>query len=137
MSPTLPAPHRSGIYRAPANIAAARASVTAAGVIWLDVDLARVRAKTELLEVFGRSCGSPPSFGANWDALADALQDFSWRPGSGYVLHLRDAAAASRALGAHWPKLVEILAEAAIYWKGLGKPFIVFMDDVGVLAPWM
>lgn len=89
------------------------------------------------MATLGRNIAAASDFGRNWDALADVLQDLSWQAASAYVLHLRECAAASRALGRDWATLLEILAESAMYWKRRRKPFVVLVDDAAELPPWI
>jgi RNAse (barnase) inhibitor barstar len=114
-----------------------RDGVIANGGAWFEIDLAHVRTKDELLDAFARALGFPVTFGHNWDALADALQDLSWQRANGYVLHLRNAPSAERALVDEWATLLEILSGSAMYWKTRGKPFIVFVDRAQELPQWM
>lgn len=136
MSTPLLTVERSGVYRAPPNAAALRDTLAGSGAAWFDVDLAHVRVKEDLLSVFARACGFPSAFGENWDALADALQDLSWRPADGYVFHVRHAAAAARTLGSEWAMLLEILKESATYWRRHAKAFVVLVDEAAELPPW-
>ena len=123
---------RSGVYRSPADVDRLREHALAARQAWIDVDLSRVRTKAELLAALAGAGGFPAGFGGNWDALADSLGDFSWRPAGGYVLHLRESAAVQRALGAEWNTFLEVLRKAAAEWKARGKTFIAFVDDAKV-----
>lgn len=137
MKAALPAPALSGVYRAPGHVAAIRDSLAATGARWFAVDLHAVRTKRDLLETLTSSLGTPAGFGYNWDALADVLQDLSWHPATGYVLHLSAGATAARTLGADWSTFLEILTASAMYWKTRDKPFIALIDDAGALPPWI
>ncbi len=68
----------------------------------------------------------PGSFGGNWDALNDALQDLSWLNTGGCVLHLSGVAALAPGVR---DVLLEILVSAAAFWKRRGRVFIVLADD--------
>ena len=122
------AAERSGLYRAPAAPDRLREKAEASGAAWLAADLTPVRTKAGLLRTIADAGGFPRTFGSNWDALSDSLQDFSWRPASGYVLHLTGAGSAAQALGPDWATFLEILGQAADYWKGREKPFVVLID---------
>lgn len=135
-TPTLLSAHDSGVYRAPAGIESLRERVKESGAAWLEADLARARDKGEVLEALARACGFPATFGANWDALADSVQDLSWQPAGGYVLQLSHAAAVPQALGREWSTLLQILSEAATYWKHRGKAFVVLVDAAADLPAW-
>src|SRR5215210_353127 len=119
---------RCGVYQTPADGSSMRAHFAGSGADCFDIDLARARTKEQLLDAFARSLSFPATFGRNWDALADALQDLSWMPARAYVLHLQDAASIRRALGAQWQTALEVLSATATYWKRRGTPFIVVID---------
>jgi RNAse (barnase) inhibitor barstar len=129
-------PALSGVYRTPAHVEAVRHAVTS-DALWVEVDASGVRSKSDLLDAFAAVLGFPREFGRNWDALADALQDLSWRPAKAYVLRVRDAAGAARALGLEWATLIEILSQTALYWKSRQTPFVAFIDDAAELPPWI
>jgi RNAse (barnase) inhibitor barstar len=113
-----------------------RASVLAQGGAWFAIDFSAVQTKGGLLDALARALGFPASFGHNWDALADALQDMSWHPANGYVLHLQNPASAERALGEDWATLLEVLSASTMYWRKRGKPFIVFVDRLRGVPQW-
>jgi hypothetical protein len=136
-TPALLNPARSGVYHAPAHVDAVRAAVASDAALWLPIDLGRARMKAHVLESFAHAFALPSSFGHNWDALADALQDLSWLPAAGYVVHLRNAAPAARAIGGEWAILLDALTDTAHYWKERGKPFVVLVDGVSELPPWI
>src|SRR6202008_567126 len=104
---------QSGLYRAPASTDSLRERAHASGAAWLKADLGAVRDKAQLLRTIARSGALPGTFGANWDALADGLQDLSWLPAGGYVVHLQHAKDATQSLALHWSTLLEILRQTA------------------------
>ncbi len=130
----LPAAH-SGLYRAPLSIDPLRRAAAAAKLAWLAVDLERVSDKAGFLAICAQALDFPDTFGANWDALADCLQDLSWRRAAGYVLHLRDAPGFERAAPEDYATALEILRDAATFWKKRGRAFIVLVDGAGDLPP--
>jgi RNAse (barnase) inhibitor barstar len=99
------------------------------------VDVHAVRSKRELLEALSGALALPDSFGRNWDALADSLQDLPV-PENGWLLHLEHGSALQAPLGSDWLTLLEILGEAAIYWKGRGRAFVVLIDGATELPLW-
>lgn len=125
---------RSGVYRTPADTDGLRERAVAARLAWFEADLADARSKAQVLTTLAAACEFPLGFGHNWDALADSLRDFSWRPAGGYVLRLRNGALAQRALGAEWNTLLVVLREAARDWKAHGKPFVAFVDGAKLPA---
>jgi RNAse (barnase) inhibitor barstar len=129
------APDRSGVYAIGGDTASVKAAATRAGLAWLSVDLSAVRDKTSLLNALARDLAFPASFGQNWDALADALQDFSWQPARGYIIELRHAQACAAASPGDWPIVLDMLRETAAYWRERGKSFIALIRDAGNLPP--
>jgi hypothetical protein len=124
---------QSGVYRAPAGTAALRKAAVRKGLAWYGIDLAATGDKAGFLSACASALGFPESFGHNWDALADSLQDFSWRPAPGYVLHLTRAAPLIEAASSEWTAALEVLDVAATYWKERGKVFIVMVEGVNEL----
>jgi hypothetical protein len=135
-TPSILTPRRSGVYRSPPDPAGFMAHAAGTGATGVPADLASVQSKAGLLATLARSLALPATFGANWDALSDSLKDLPVPP-QGMVLHLVHAEGAQRALAREWLMFVEILRDAAIYWKERGKPFIVFVDDANELPPWL
>ncbi|MFN7087169.1 MAG: barstar family protein [Burkholderiales bacterium] len=127
----------SGIYFTPSSPASLQKKALAAGLAWFDLDLARVDGKKRLLAVCQQEFDFPETFGANWDALADCLQDFSWWQAEGYVINVTHAAHFAQAAPRDFSLLLEILDYAARYWKQKGRIFIVLIDHQprGMLLP--
>lgn len=121
-------PRASGVYLAPPDLAALQRAAEQAGLAWFSLDLAGIADKASLLAVCRRELGFPQTFGDNWDALADCLQDFSWRDAPGYVVNLTQAAAMARAAPGDFQMLLEILTDAARYWQTRGAVFMVLVD---------
>jgi hypothetical protein len=126
---------QSGVFATPVDLSALRDAAVRAQCEWIEVDLAAIDDKRGLLRAFGRALAFPSTFGDNWDAFADCLQDLSWRPGGGVVLHLRSAAALAQAAPRDWATGLEILGGSATYWKTRGRPFVVLVDGVAGLPP--
>lgn len=138
MSPALPpafAAARSGVYATPSALGPLQQAADRAGLAWLAVDLAPASEKVRFLAECARDLRFPETFGANWDALADCLQDLSWRPAPGYVVRLVNAQVFAVASPRDFETAVEILRDAAMYWKERGKPFIVLVDGARALPP--
>ena len=123
------APAQSGVYSAPAAPTALHAAARAAGFAWFELDLQEVRTKPELLALCQQVFGLPPAFGHNWDALADSIADFSWRPAPGYVVLVRHGGAFARSSPEDFATALEILAAAATYWASKRKVFLALLDD--------
>jgi hypothetical protein len=100
---------------------------TGPGSRWADLSLRAVQDKTDLMAAFAKACDFPATFGANWDALADALQDSACPGAEGCVLHLTDSGMTGLA-EADRATLFEVLSETAAYWRTHGKAFVVLVD---------
>jgi RNAse (barnase) inhibitor barstar len=91
------------------------------------VDLHGVGGKAPLLNALEKELKLPEHFGANWDALADCLEDDDWL-GHGIVILFKHAAAYKKAYHVDWETLTDILSEASEYWQERHKPFWVFVS---------
>lgn len=122
---------RSGVYRTRGadEIAAA---VRGGKSSFARIPLQGITEKTALLRAIADTLGFPDWFGENWDALEDCLTDLSWRRAAGHVLVFDGFQSVSHDdLGV----LIDVLAAAAEFWAGQGKPFFaVFNDPQGLLA---
>jgi hypothetical protein len=125
---------RSGVYRTPAELDPVRRACERARLAWHEIELEAMGEKRTALDALARAFGAPPTFGANWDALADMVQDLSWQSAAGHLLHLKGAG--PRIRGDDWATLVEILRDSATYWCTRGQPFIVFVDGAPELPTW-
>ncbi len=119
---------RSGVYRAPAQVDAVRKDAAAAGLTWLDMPLAAVTDKQQFLALCAKQMKLPPHFGDNWDALSDCVRDFAWLKSKGYVLHLTNGEAFAKSAPDDYATALDVLSEAAVYWKDKGTPFFVLVD---------
>lgn len=128
-------PERSGVYRAPDDVRPLRRQAGEAGLAWFAVDLAPVAEKVGFLLACAERLAFPETFGRNWDALADCLQDLSWRPAAGYVVHFQNAAVFAVASKPDWAIAVEILNQTATFWKERGKTFLALVHGAQGLPP--
>ncbi len=112
----------SGVYRLNCPVQDLHESVRHCGFVLFDADMADAQSKGELLAELARTINAPEWFGHNWDALADALSDLSWRTGPGYVLLLKGAAFSPD----DYEALNSILKATVLFWKSQNKPFWVF-----------
>ena len=88
----------------------------------IQVDLAGVQEKSELLARIASAMKFPDYFGMNWDALTDSLRDLSWLNPKGVLVVLEN----SRDL---WRQpmlagsLIETWLLCAEFWAQDGVPF--------------
>ena len=122
---------QSGVYRTPEKLDVVRARARA--LDWVEVPLGKVTDKTGFMTVCKTALKLSAHFGNNWDALADCLGDAGVL-GAGKVLHLSGAAQFAEAAGQENLTVLNVLSEAADYWKGKGnKPFVVLVDGASNL----
>ncbi len=117
----------AGSYTLGCSVGALRDAAAEAGFTLFDADLKGVKGKQNLLNALSRAASLPTGFGANWDALADALCDLSWHGDvAGYVLLLRNASN-TLGLSAHDREIAQdIFADTSLYWRQRNKPFWIF-----------
>lgn len=119
---------RSGVYRAPAQVDALRTAAGKAGCVWMELPMQTVANKKQFLAVCAKQLKLPSYFGGNWDALADCVRDFNWLSGKGYVLHIAGHEKFAQAAPEDYQTALDVLTEAAAYWKEKGTPFVVLVD---------
>jgi len=122
-----------GVYATPQELGALQAAAERAGIAWFTVDLAPAGEKVRFLAECARDLRFPESFGQNWDAFADCLQDFAWRPAQGYVVRFANAQVFAVAAPDDFATAVEILRDTVLYWEARGKPFIALVDGAAGL----
>ncbi len=109
----------AGVFQLNCTQDALRDSARRAGFALFEADVAAAHGRGEVLAELARAIDAPDWFGHNWDALADALGDLSWRDAPGYVLLLQ---------GPHPGDVIldDILHATVEFWRLHGKPFWVF-----------
>ncbi|WP_435626798.1 barstar family protein [Candidatus Ferrigenium straubiae] len=117
----------AGSYTLRCSVDELRNAASEAGFALFDADLRGVKGKLNLLNALAQAAAFPPEFGANWDALADALCDLSWHGGAaGHVLLLRNVSD-TFGLSANDREIAQdILADTVVYWRQRNKPFWIF-----------
>ncbi len=119
-------PEVSGSYSLQCSVEELRDAAGAAGFSMFEAELKGIKGKQNLFNVIAQAAGFPPEFGANWDALADALCDLSWRPAAGYVLLLRNVSD-KFGLSANDREIAQdLLADTVVYWRQRNKAFWIF-----------
>jgi RNAse (barnase) inhibitor barstar len=118
----------SGVYVAPRLIGPLRAAAKSVGIAWLDLDLAGVASRDAFLRRCAEVFSLPDHFGRNWDALHECLLDFAAAGTPGAVVHWRRGAELARRAPETVATGLEILGDAARYWRGSGRIFVVVVD---------
>ncbi len=91
------------------------------------IDLQNCQGKTQLLDAIAKGMNFPPSFGKNWDALADCLSDLSWLTSDAFVLCFSNAESYRDIYEEDFKNLIEILEEASTSWSEQDSPFWAFL----------
>ena len=117
--------NEAGAYIINCELTDVRAAASEVGFTVFDADLATVQSKSEFLAMIAQAIEAPDWFGKNWDALADALEDLSWKPSAGYVLVLRNSINSPHLLAHDHEIAKEIMDNTVSYWKTQGRPFWV------------
>lgn len=118
---------QAGVHSWTGDGKALAAAAAAGGYQYHAADLHGVTTRNDLMKALDAGLKLPDHFGANWDALADVLEDKDWLGNGGAVVFLQHATAFRKAHPQDWSTLEDILAEAADYWRDLRKPFWVFV----------
>ena len=114
----------SGVYLAPADLKALRAAADQAKLAWFEVNLDQVAGKREFLVACAKALRFPPSFGRNWDALADCLKDFC----ADSVVSCRNCGTFAGEAPDDYATALEIFHDAATYWNERGSAFVMLVD---------
>ncbi|MBR0568607.1 barstar family protein [Azoarcus sp. L1K30] len=104
------------------------AAATALGFSCARIDLGACADKRALLEQIAKGLDFPDWFGCNWDALADCLDDLSWRTAPGHIVVLERAGAFREHHREDFETLLQILRESATFWAGVHVPLWAFVD---------
>lgn len=116
----------AGVYLINCELSDMHSAASEAGFTVFNADLATVQSKSEFLAAVAQAIEAPEWFGNNWDALADALGDLSWKPAAGYVLVLRNSGVTFNLSSSDHDIAREILHNTVSFWKQQSKPFWVF-----------
>jgi RNAse (barnase) inhibitor barstar len=117
----------AGVHPWRGDTHALAAAAAAAKLAFRSVDLKSVANKADLMAALQKGLALPDHFGANFDALADSLEDGQWA-GRGAVIALTHTAPFRKAHPGDWATLDDIFSEAADYWQERHKPFFVFVE---------
>ena len=125
-------PFRAGTCFVDDRERAAMAEAAAArGFAVVTADLRDANDKPALLDALAAALDFPPTFGHNWDALADSLGDLSWLPAPGYMLLLDHADGLRKAAPQDFNILLEMLEDAARSHATAGIPFWTALTGSG------
>jgi barstar (barnase inhibitor) len=118
----------SGVYAAPRLTGPLRAAAKGAGIAWYDLDLRGVADRQALLRRCAEVFVLPGHFGNNWDALHESMRELAGGGAPGAVVHWRRGLELARRAPEALATALEILEDAARYWRSTGRVFIVAVD---------
>lgn len=113
----------AGVFHLSADARELARAAAAAGLMVVYVDIGHAHDKEGFLADASRAMRFPDWFGGNWDAFADCLKDLSWLQAKGWVVILEKSKHFCGGHGHEFKEAMDIMAEAAVYWRGQGKPF--------------
>ncbi|WP_153116184.1 barstar family protein [Rhodocyclus tenuis] len=119
-----------GVHRLPlASQAELRTAASGRALLFGEVDLGTSRSAAEALAAIGRTLDFPDWYGANFDALADCLDDYGDEPASGGVVLLRGSEALRASDPATLETLIAVLAEVSAKRRDSAAPLWIFLAE--------
>lgn len=130
----LPDSQRTGVFQTAIDADEIVAGAKTVGLDVFKLDLAGARGKSALLDRCAKALRFPAHFGKNWDALNDCLTDLDWLSGKGLVVIVTNANNFAEKYEEIFNTAVDVLNQAAEYWRGQKKPFWVMVQTQTDLA---
>ena len=112
-----------GVWQVPHIPADTATQVKPLGWHLLELDVANVADKADLLNKVALAGSFPSYFGRNWDATSDCLQDLAWLGASGYLMVVRHAGIFYQEHNELSVILLEVLDETSEFWARQGVAF--------------
>jgi RNAse (barnase) inhibitor barstar len=100
------------------------------GAVCLRLDAKGIRKKEEFLSVAAAAFHFPDYFGGNWDSFEEIVTDPDWMAPEGFLILLSDAGDFAQGRREDFDTFLEIMRDAADYWRELGKRFFCFVDEL-------
>lgn len=122
-----------GVHRLPlTRQAELRAAAAGRALPCGEVDLGSSHSAAAALTTIGRALGFPDWYGANFDALADCLDDYADEPARGGVVLLRGVETLQLSEPAAYETLCAVLAEACMKRRDSAAPLWIFLAEAAV-----
>ena len=98
------------------------------GLACIEVALKGCHDKADLMARMAEAMHYPQlgQFGANWDALADALRDLDWWPAEGYALVIDARGFSDNIHDPLIPAFAGVLRDARTFWQDQDTAFVPF-----------
>ena len=126
--------HKAGVWFLPGNgdARAVQSAAKKARYTYVHIDGSKIERKEQLLNALATALRLPTSFGHNWDALEECLNDLEG-DGEGYVIYYDHIDGLLVAHPDQFETLVEILRDAVESWKEDDEALVVLFS--GTKAP--
>jgi RNAse (barnase) inhibitor barstar len=126
--------HKAGVWFLPGNgdARAVQSAAKKARYTYVHIDGSKIERKEQLLNALATALRLPKSFGHNWDALEECLNDLEG-DGEGYVIYYDHIDGLLVAHPDQFETLVEILRDAVESWKEDDEALVVIFS--GTKAP--
>lgn len=126
--------HKAGVWFLPGNgdARAVQSAAKKARYTYVHIDGSKIERKEQLLNALATALRLPKSFGHNWDALEECLNDLEG-DGEGYVIYYDHIDGLLVAHPDQFETLVEILRDAVESWKEDDEALVVLFS--GTKAP--
>lgn len=126
--------HKAGVWFLPGNgdARAVQSAAKKARYTYVHIDGSKIERKEQLLNALATALRLPTSFGHNWDALEECLNDLEG-DGEGYVIYYDHIDGLLVAHPDQFETLVEILRDAVESWKEDDEALVVIFS--GTKAP--
>jgi len=119
-----------GIHRLPLDSQAElRAATAGRSLLCGEVDLASSHSAAAALAAIGRALDFPDWYGANFDALADCLDDYGDEPARGGAILLRGSETLRLSEPTAYETLCAVFAEACIKRRDSSAPLWIFLAE--------
>ena len=126
--------HKAGVWFLPGNgeARAVQSAAKKARYTYVHIDGSKIERKEQLLNHLATALRLPKSFGHNWDALEECLNDLEG-DGEGYVIYYDHIDGLLNGHPDQFETLVEILRDAVESWKEDDEALVVLFS--GTKAP--
>jgi hypothetical protein len=94
-----------------------------------------IDGKAAFLAACARAMRFPRYFGRNWDAFEECITDLGWLPAPGYLLLYDHPLPFAIHAPTDWRTALNILGDAADYWRQKERPFYVLLRRTYGVAP--
>ncbi len=120
--------HKGGVWFLPGGEARAlQSAAKKAGYTFVHIDGSKIERKEQLLNHLATALRLPKTFGHNWDALEECLNDLEG-DGEGYVICYDHIDGLLNAHPDQFETLVEILRDAVLSWKEDDDALVVLLS---------